>query len=678
MKKAISILLVLCVVCASLVFASVTANAGSVIENAIAWAVNIANDDSHGYSQTSRYGPDYDCSSLVITAFNNAGVSTGSATYTGNMISNFEANGFTWIPWSTIGSSSNLQRGDILLNIQYHTAIYMGNNQVVEAHARSAADKAYDNRDVRYANTLQGDQDGQEIRVTNYYWYSSGGWDGVLRLNETPDNEGPAFDDFHVGELQSGQFTILAHVTDSSGISSVRYAVWTENNGQDDIKWYDGHCTDGNDYYWSRIQFSNHNNEKGKYIIHMYAYDNAGNLTNPGISYNFDSNGPSYSDFRVGEFRTGAFTILAKVTDINGVSSVRYAVWTENNGQDDIKWYDGKCTDNNDYYWAHVNFSEHNNEKGKYTIHMYAYDTAGKLMIAGINYDFPETGPIITNVDVSNISCTGYTITCNVSADIGVSRVQFPTWTEKDDQDDLAPEWWTNTSVRGTINGDTVTFRVKNTDHNCEIGTYVTHIYAYDTLGTATTVHVSKVELPSPLSNVEVKDVNETGYTVTCDVDTSWSSIDRIEFPTWTITNDQDDLIWHKGTVSNGKGYCRISTSDHGNDITDIYKTHIYLWDKNGNKSSVGQLEFPNLMFDYGKALAPTFLGDADGNGDIEIFDATLIQRYVSNMTVPYPDETLMNADVDGDDELTILDATFIQRHIARITTPYPIGEVIS
>ena len=169
-------------------FATISVSAGSVIESAISWAVNIANDDSHGYSQTSRWGPDYDCSSLVITAFNNAGISTGNATYTGNMISNFEANGFIWVPWSSIGNSSNLQRGDILLNISYHTAIYMGNNQVVEAHARSAADKSYDSRPVSQATTLQGDQDGQEIRVTNYYWYSSGGWDGVLRYKDEPVN----------------------------------------------------------------------------------------------------------------------------------------------------------------------------------------------------------------------------------------------------------------------------------------------------------------------------------------------------------------------------------------------------------------------------------------------------------------------------------------------------------
>ena len=45
-----------------------------VIDNAVQWATDIANDDSHGYSQSVRWGPHYDCSSFVITAYQNAGV----------------------------------------------------------------------------------------------------------------------------------------------------------------------------------------------------------------------------------------------------------------------------------------------------------------------------------------------------------------------------------------------------------------------------------------------------------------------------------------------------------------------------------------------------------------------------------------------------------------------------
>lgn len=143
----------------------VNANAASVVENAISWAVAIANDNSHGYSQQSRWGPDYDCSSFVITAFKNAGVDTGSATYTGNMRSQFTAHGFQWIPWSSIGGVSNLQRGDILLNEKTHTEIYLGNNQNVGAHSNRG-----------YPQT--GDQTGTEVSVSGYYYHP---WDGVLR-----------------------------------------------------------------------------------------------------------------------------------------------------------------------------------------------------------------------------------------------------------------------------------------------------------------------------------------------------------------------------------------------------------------------------------------------------------------------------------------------------------------
>jgi hypothetical protein len=107
------------------------------------------------------------------------------------------------------------------------------------------------------------------------------------------DKTGPVVTDFHVGELVSGHFTVMSHVTDILGVSSVRYAVWTEKNGQDDIKWYDGVCTDHNDYYWVHVNYSDHNNEKGKYIIHLYAYDSAGNLTNTGITYDFSQEQPT-------------------------------------------------------------------------------------------------------------------------------------------------------------------------------------------------------------------------------------------------------------------------------------------------------------------------------------------------------------------------------------------------
>ena len=45
------------------------------VDNAISWAVATVNDNTHGYSQQTRWGnPNYDCSGLVISSWEAAGV----------------------------------------------------------------------------------------------------------------------------------------------------------------------------------------------------------------------------------------------------------------------------------------------------------------------------------------------------------------------------------------------------------------------------------------------------------------------------------------------------------------------------------------------------------------------------------------------------------------------------
>lgn len=57
MKKVISILLTLCIVSTTLMVPQPVEAASSVVESAISWAIAISNDNSHGYSQSSRWGP---------------------------------------------------------------------------------------------------------------------------------------------------------------------------------------------------------------------------------------------------------------------------------------------------------------------------------------------------------------------------------------------------------------------------------------------------------------------------------------------------------------------------------------------------------------------------------------------------------------------------------------------
>ena len=70
-------------------------------------------------------------------------------------------------------------------------------------------------------------------------------------------------------------------------------------------------------------------------------------------------------------------------------------------------------------------------------------------------------------------------------------------------------------------------------------------------------------------------------------------------------------------------------------------------------------------------------LGDANGDGDVDVVDATVIQRYCTMIDVPYTEEQLMRGDVDGDGYLTSVDATFIQRYCTFLYTPYDIGETV-
>lgn len=162
----------------------------SKIEKAIEWALNIANDSSHGYDQANRWGPNYDCSSFLITAWEKAGVpvKTKGATFTGNMKSVFLKCGFKDVTKNDnveFGMGAGLQRGDILLHEQNHTAMYLGGGQIVQASI---------NERGGITGGQSGDQTGGEINVRNYYNYP---WKVLLRYTgeeTTSETSGGDFD----------------------------------------------------------------------------------------------------------------------------------------------------------------------------------------------------------------------------------------------------------------------------------------------------------------------------------------------------------------------------------------------------------------------------------------------------------------------------------------------------
>ena len=128
-----------------------------------------------------------------------------------------------------------------------------------------------------------------------------------------------------------------------------------------------------------------------------------------------------------------------------------------------------------------------------------------------------KTGPTITNAKVTNVDSTGYTVTCTVTDASGVNRVQFPTWTEKNGQDDLLSNWEVNPKASGTRNGNTFTFRVKTSDHNNESGVYNTHIYAYDNSyrGNCAGAVTLTATVPAPPVAVSGVSLNKTSLSFT-------------------------------------------------------------------------------------------------------------------------------------------------------------------
>ena len=144
------------------------------IERATLQMERWAKDPAHGYDQQYRWGQrgDYDCSSAVITAWELAGVPVKSsgATYTGNMRGVFLRCGFEDVTSQIdLASGSGLQRGDVLLNIINHTAMYCGGGQEVEASI---------NENGTVTGGQPGDQTGREFLMRPYRNYP---WDCVLR-----------------------------------------------------------------------------------------------------------------------------------------------------------------------------------------------------------------------------------------------------------------------------------------------------------------------------------------------------------------------------------------------------------------------------------------------------------------------------------------------------------------
>ena len=289
--------------------------------------------------------------------------------------------------------------------------------------------------------------------------------------------------------------------------------------------------------------------------------------------------------------------------------------WTEKNGQDDIIWH--KAIKNGDEYTFDVKIKNHNNESGKYNTHIYAYDNEGKKAFVCLEANVPDPKEIvISNVEVSTPTRSGYTVTCTIESEEKITKVEMPTWTEKNWQDDLM---WHSATV--TDNGDG-TYKaectIKTSDHNNEAGSYITHIYAYS--GTRSKLYVKEgIEIPAnkapEITEARITDITSEGYTVKCKV-TDDGSVSKVEMPTWTEKNGQDDIIWHKADEKNNEWSFTINKRDHNFEYGS-YITHIYAYDNDNNCSSYFNLSTINLIkpIDKNIYIFNVFISDSNDDG---------------------------------------------------------------
>lgn len=144
------------------------------VATAVAWALTTANDDTHGYDQNFRWSPDYDCSSFVIQAYEQAGipVKSNGATYTGNMVDIFKKTGFKDVTNQVnLETGVGLMAGDVVWKTG-HTEMCSRTGYLVGARI---------NEKGTITGGQTGDQTGNEISERTYY---NSPWTVVLRFPE--------------------------------------------------------------------------------------------------------------------------------------------------------------------------------------------------------------------------------------------------------------------------------------------------------------------------------------------------------------------------------------------------------------------------------------------------------------------------------------------------------------
>ncbi|MDY3823798.1 MAG: GBS Bsp-like repeat-containing protein [Streptococcus sp.] len=232
------------------------------------------------------------------------------------------------------------------------------------------------------------------LTAEGYEWISYMSRSGVRRyaaVNKVTDNSTPTpSDSIQPADTTKPALKVTAKGDNgfditisnvSSDISAVMVPVWSEKNGQDDIKWYQAKRLTSSDFSVT-VELKDHQYQTGSYNIHVYGRNKAtdkleGLMTETYTVPSVQSKGTIHVE-NVNNYRGTFDLVIANVGASAGIKEVLVPVWSEQNGQDDIKWYQAQAQTNGTYKVT-VFASNHKYTDGKYLAHLYYKNNQGAL-----------------------------------------------------------------------------------------------------------------------------------------------------------------------------------------------------------------------------------------------------------------------------------------------------------
>ena len=393
---------------------------------------------------------------------------------------------------------------------------------------------------------------------------------------------------------QTGEFDIVvSDIIAPDGLKSVYLPTWSVANDQDDVQWYTAERrADGT--YFKHVSYRNHKNSLGEYNVHLYFVNDAGQLQGAGSAKTVVTRAQPQGKITIqnNNPQTGEFDIV--VSDIvapDGLKSVSLPTWSTANDQDDVQWYTAERRADGTYF-KHVSYRNHKNSLGEYNVHLYFVNDAGQLQGAGSAKTVVTRAQPHGKITIQNNNPqTGEfdIIVSDIVAPDGLKAVYLPTWSSKDDQDDV--QWYTaERQPDGTYKK-----HVRAQDHKFSVGEYKVHLYYLNEDGQMQGAGGEKLMVFVAPENIratgKINIQNNNARTGTFDVVVTNVSnpggIQAVYLPTWSTDKDQDDVKWYLAQKqANGTYKITVRASDHKLS-TGEYKIHLYYKQDNGQLIAV-------------------------------------------------------------------------------------------